>query len=140
TCYKFYVRAVCGAGDYSDWTLPYTFCTPPANDECADAVALTVNPTNICAVSTNGTVNAATASNDGADTCSGTEDDDVWYTFVATNTTHLISFNNITGSTTDLNHIIYSGSCGALVQASCNLSNSSTVTGLTVGETYTMRV
>ena len=140
TCYKFYVRSVCGTGDFSDWTLPYTFCTPPANDECADAVALTINPTNICTVSTNGTINSATASNDGAETCAGTEDDDVWYTFVATNTIHLISLNNITGSTTDLNHILYSGSCGSLTQVACSTANNSTATGLTIGTTYTLRV
>jgi hypothetical protein len=31
-CYQVYIRAICGVGDYSDWTGPYNFCTscPPA--------------------------------------------------------------------------------------------------------------
>ena len=33
TSYQFYIRAICGAGDTSDWVGPYTFSTAP--DYCA---------------------------------------------------------------------------------------------------------
>ena len=139
TAYKFYVRAICGTANNSGWAGPFTFNTPPVNDACSSAVMLTVNPTNICTVSTPGTITAATASAE-ANTCGGTDDDDVWYQFVATNTTHLISLNNIVGNT-DLFHVVYSGSaCGSLTQLLCSDPNTSTVTGLTIGQTYTIRV
>ena len=73
---------------------------PPGNDECADAVALTVNPDYGCGTVTNGTITSATDS--GVDNCGGTEDDDVWYSFVATDTSHRVSLINISGSTTDM--------------------------------------
>ena len=139
TSYKFYVRAICGVGNTSDWAGPFAFNTTPVNDACSGAIMLTVNPTNICTTSTPGTINAATASPE-ANTCGGTDDDDVWYQFVATNTTHLISLNNVVGNT-DLFHVVYSGSvCGSLTQLLCSDPNTSTVTGLTVGQTYTIRV
>ena len=28
SCYDYYVRTICGAGDTSDWVGPFTFCTP----------------------------------------------------------------------------------------------------------------
>ncbi len=140
TAYKFYVRSVCSEGNTSEWAGPFNFYTQPANDDCANAIALTVNTTNICTTSTFGTVAGATPSNDGSDVCAGTEDDDVWFTFVATDTTHLINLNNPANGSTDLNNILYSGTCGSLTQVSCNLNNNTTVTGLTIGETYTLRV
>lgn len=143
TGYKYKVRAVCDPGHESEWSNTINFTTlfePPVNDNCINAIALTINPTNICTASTPGTVNAATASPEPS-TCTGTEDDDVWYTFTATNTTHLINLNNVTGSTTDLVHVLYSGTgCGSLTQMYCSDPNNSTATGLTVGNTYFVRV
>ncbi|WP_417352451.1 choice-of-anchor L domain-containing protein [Flavobacterium alkalisoli] len=140
TPYRFYVRSICGTGNSSDWAGPFNFSTAPENDACADAIALTVNPTNICTSSTPGSINGATASAE-ANTCGGTDDDDVWFTFVATATTHLINLNNITNGTTDLFHVVYSGTdCGALTQLYCSDPNNSTANGLTVGQTYYVRV
>jgi hypothetical protein len=114
-----------------------TPATPPANDECSAAVMLTSNAT---CVSTAGTILAATASSQ-SNGCSGTADDDVWYSFVATTTTHYISITNVTGSTTDLYHSVYSGSCASPGTAIvCSDPNTSTLTGLTVGTTYYIRV
>jgi hypothetical protein len=70
-----------------------------------------------------------------------TEDDDVWFEFVATHTTHLISLQNVIGSSTDLNHAVYFGDiCGSITQVYCATANSSEATGLTVGDTYKIRV
>jgi hypothetical protein len=114
---------------------------PPANDECNNAETAPVNPDNLCGSTVSGTIQAATSSWQ-ANSCGGaSDDDDVWYEFTATNTTHTIDLLNVTGSTTDLYHSVFSGSCGALGAAIlCSDPNSSVLTGLTIGNTYYVRV
>jgi hypothetical protein len=110
----------------------------PANDECSGAISLTSNPT---CVTTGGSILGATASSQAIGGCSGTPDDDVWFSFVATATTHNISLTSVAGSTTDLYHNVYSGSCASPGTAiSCSDPNNSTVSGLTIGNTYYIRV
>lgn len=113
---------------------------PPVNDNCAGALSVTVNAPSLCTFQTAGTVASATASTGAPVVCTGTADDDVWFSFVATSTGVNISLNNVTGSTTDLVHQVLSGACGAQVQVSCSDPNTSTVTGLTIGQTYYIRV
>ncbi len=116
---------------------------PPANDECSGAVSLTVNPSNVCTTSTSGTILGATASAVDATACGGTEDDDVWFSFVATATSQYINLNNVAGSTTDLYHSLWTGAdCSSLtlVAGSCSDPNNSTPAGLTIGQTYYLRV
>jgi len=116
--------------------------TPPANDECSGAESLTVNPDDQCAVVASGTVAGATGSTVDAASCAGTEDDDVWYSFVASDALQTIRFNNIVGTSTGLSSSVWSGDCSALalVSGSCSAVNLRTVTGLTAGETYYVRV
>ncbi len=115
--------------------------TPPVNDNPCTATTASVNATFTCSTQTGGTLVGATSSTVGLGACFGTADDDVWYSFVANNSTQLISLNNVAGSTTDLYHSVYSGSCGAPGAALvCSDANNSTVTGLTVGNTYYVRV
>ena len=109
---------------------------PPANDDCANATQLTVNADLSCGVVTPGTVASATGTADA--TCTGTEDDDVWFKFTATATSHKIDLLNVTGSTTDLAHQVLSA-CGG-TNLLCSDPNSSTVSGLTVGAEYLLRV
>ncbi len=116
---------------------------PPANDNCSGAIALTVNPSIFCTATTAGTIASATDSGIIGSGCGGTDNDDVWYSFVATNTTHYVSLLNVAGSTTDLYHAVYSGAsgCGALGAAIiCSDPNNSTLTGLTIGQTYYVQV
>jgi len=115
---------------------------PPANDNCAGAFSVTVNSGAGCGSTTAGTVASATASPQDATACGGTENDDVWFSFVASSNTHTINLLNITGSTTDMYHSVWSGTCPALslVAGTCSDPNSSTVSGLTVGNTYYIRV
>ncbi len=121
-------------------------CTPivsPSNDDCSGATALTVNPDLSCGTTTAGTIAWATDSGVTGSGCSGTDDDDVWFSFVATNTTHHVDLINVSGSTTDLYHAVYDGSsgCGSLGAAiSCSDPDSSTLTGLTPGNTYYVQV
>ncbi|GAA4241244.1 GEVED domain-containing protein [Winogradskyella damuponensis] len=113
---------------------------PVANDDCAGAIALTVNADFDCAVTTTGTIQYATASGEDEATCFGTENDDVWFSFVATAESHKIDLLNVTGDPTDLYHSVWSGACGTLTNINCSDSDNSTLTGLTVGETYLLRV
>jgi len=113
----------------------------PGNDECATATALTVNADLNCGSFVSGTVASATASAD-AEACTGTYDDDVWYSFVAVGTEHVVQVNNIAGSTSDLVFQLAEGTCGSLIELGCyDTPNSGfTATGLTPTNTYYVRV
>ncbi|WP_456437899.1 T9SS sorting signal type C domain-containing protein [Psychroserpens sp.] len=116
---------------------------PPANDEPCTAAVLT--PGQTC-VGTPGYVEQAT--NTGINPCGGTPNDDVWYSFVATNTTHYIDLTNVIGNRTDMYHAVYGGfttipaDCSVTVgdNITCSDANSSTTTGLTIGQTYFIQV
>lgn len=114
----------------------------PANDDCANAQALVVNPNTTCTTSATGTTVNATASTAPAPTCGivGGANDDVWYSFVATSASHIITLSNITGTSTDLQIATYSGACGSLTEVQCSSPVVTTVGGLTVGNTYYVRV
>ena len=114
----------------------------PANDECSGAFLLSVNPTGACTTVTAGSVAAATPSSQATGGCFGTDDDDVWFSFVATGATHYVSLLNVSGSTTDMYHSVWDG-CGggsSLVPGTCSDGDSQTVGGLTPGNTYYVRV
>lgn len=132
-----------GLPDWTDFCLDVTLTTPPpppSNDSCANAIAMMPNPDNSCSMVTSGTNFFATESMTG---CIGTANDDVWFSFVATNAIHSVDLLNVVaigGSSTDMVHEVFSGTCGAFTSLSCNDPNSSTLTGLTVGDTYYIRV
>ncbi|MBP6556755.1 MAG: choice-of-anchor J domain-containing protein [Flavobacterium sp.] len=128
---------------YNSGVLTVTSPPAPANDECTGAVALTVNADFACTTVTSGTVLGSTASTVDDTACGGTEDDDVWYSFVATAATHRISLLNIAGSDADMYHSVWTGTdCGSLtlVAGSCSDGNTSNPTGLVSGQTYYVRV
>jgi hypothetical protein len=115
---------------------------PPANDNCLNAISAPVNPNYLCGIVTPGTTTSATLSTGvPAPTCSATgADDDVWFSFVATNAAQRISLLNIVGTSTALTSVVYGGTCAALTQISCNTTNLYNVTGFTVGSTYYIRI
>ncbi len=139
TQFKVYVRSFCNASDISLWSNPFIFATLITNDECTTAINVPVNTGVSCAQVVGGTIIGATPSTP-PNTCGGSDDDDVWFSFVATATTHTISLNNITGSTTDLFHVLYTGSCTGLTQIYCSDPNQSQANGLIVGQTYYIRI
>lgn len=110
------------------------------NDDCANATPLTPNAT---CVNVTGNVSGATASLP-ASTCFGTADDDVWYSFVATQSSHIVS---VTGSA-NLDPVVQLllGPCGSMTSLYCADNSFSggtetiTATGLTIGTTYYVRV
>lgn len=115
---------------------------PITNDECSGAIPLTVNSNQLCSSVTSGSVVGATASPQSSTACGGTENDDVWFSFVATSTDHTISLTNVAGSTTDMYHSVWTGTCPSLTlfPGSCSDPNTSNLTGLTPGTTYYVRV
>ena len=123
------------------FTISRTCTAPIANDNCAGAINVPVNPTRTCTSTVAGTILGASDSGVTASGCGGTDNDDVWYSFVATSTTHHIELLSVAGSTTDLYHAVYSGTCGSLGAAIlCSDPNTSVVTGLTPGNTYYLQI
>lgn len=138
TTYYFHIRTICTSSQ-SVWRT-VSFTTSPANDSCSGAVPLTVNANLLCTVKTSGTIRSATDSGE-PNGGTGAPDDDVWYKFVATGTTHRVEISNITGNVTDLVHEVLEGTCGGgLISLSISDPNISTINGLTVGNTYYVRV
>ena len=110
----------------------------PSNNTCGGATALTVNTT--CSA-TSGTTLGATQSSVG---CAGTADDDVFFSFVATNSVQTITVNP--SATMDAVVELYSGSCASLTSIQCQdvgFTDGNEVinaVGLTPGTTYYVRV
>ena len=139
--YSVFVRALCAGGGTSAWSPGVPFSTSITNDECSGAVPLTVNTDYECLDVTPGTFADATASNI-TTTCFGTPDDDVWFRFTALTTTHRVDLIDLAGSTTDLYHALWSGTCGdlTLVPNSCSDPQTSDPVGLVAGQTYFLQV
>ncbi|WP_026703868.1 T9SS type B sorting domain-containing protein [Flavobacterium soli] len=153
TSYTFYVRAVCSDTDTSTWTIqtPVTFITTPVNDLCINATPVTINPGQECVAE-----NTATGNTYGSnftdittvDPISGAgcnpTNQDVWYSFVATATSHTIVISNIVATpetaNVTLNHSVFSGPCDNMELLYCSSPLVSGASGLTIGETYYIRV
>lgn len=138
TVYYYRVRA--SNGCYSAY-LSNTVTTTLTNDDCSGATLLAVSPNSGCTTSTTATSAGATQSQAG---CTGNADDDVWFKFVATGTSHVVTVTPIT-----LNNAVFevfSGNCAGLSSTICvnNTTGASaettTLTGLTAGTTYYVRV
>lgn len=153
TSYTYYVRANCGGGLFSTWTVltPTTFITKPLNDECLTAAPVTVNSGQICQAgnTASGNTLGATASlpilvPPLTGTGCGQTNRDVWYSFVATAVSQTITISNIvptpTTATVNINYSVFSGTCSALTKLYCSTANSSNASGLTIGSTYYIRV
>lgn len=125
-----------GNSNDTQFNICVTHVVPPVNDNCSDAVTLTSNTT---CTTTAGTTANATQSQLG---CSGTADDDVWYTFTAVSTSHNITVTNTGGSTSIVTQV-FTGTCGSLTQfggaCSTNATGQSLV-GLTIGTQYFVRI
>jgi hypothetical protein len=119
----------------------YTYtsvASPPVNDQCSEAIPLiqgsSCNPIN-------GTVAYATESQIA---CSGTANNDVWYSFVANSTGASIT---VDGSTSfDAVYEVFTGNCANLTSLSCvdagveGENESGVLNNLNIGQTYYIRV
>ena len=143
--YAVYVQTDCGSSTTSAWFGPIFVITPSGNDECANAISLNVNPdlsyTNFSVASTAGaTLSPGNICNPAATI--NPNNDDVWFSFVATDAAHEIKFfspNLGSPYSLDMVTAVYSGTCAALTQIDCQDPEIFTVTGLTPGQTYYLR-
>ncbi|MBS4063530.1 MAG: hypothetical protein KGZ74_03175 [Chitinophagaceae bacterium] len=111
------------------------------NDNCSNPKTVTVNSGTSCTTTTTATTSGATQSLAG---CNGTADDDVWFSFVATNNYHTISATG-SGSPALANPVIeLFSACGGSSMVCSNSSGTATesftIYELTVGATYYYRV
>jgi PQQ-dependent dehydrogenase (s-GDH family) len=109
----------------------------PANDECTGASTLTSSTT---CTNVSGTLNYATISTGLPAGCQSAGNlYDIWYKFVATNTSHTLTLSGQGSSFTNPEIQLFSGTCAGLSSLTCGtttLTNSS----LTIGNTYYVRV
>lgn len=143
----------CSANTTSFTTSP----PPPANDECSGAITVTTQPNApTCSGTTSVNTTSATLSTNTSVCWSTSNNDDLWYRFVATNSSVIINASNYvvtSGAGTDLAFVIYNDSldCNNVNSAhelttACpviNMSSGSgtaTFSGLIVGNTYTLRL
>ncbi|MBL3546292.1 T9SS type A sorting domain-containing protein [Chryseobacterium sp. KMC2] len=146
TDYYLKVTAV-GAGGESVGCSVIKFRTAPAapaNDDCTDAVVLTVNPDMNCGSVASGYTLGASDSGLLTDPCYGDADDDVWFKFTATGTSHVVTLSNVVSIGSDFNdeayYQVFSGDCANLVSTVCGYGGMEILTGLTAGNTYYIRV
>src|SRR5260221_4397458 len=114
--------------------LPIFLFAQPGNDDCSNAILLTSSTScvNTAGTNTSATYNPSTF----VPGCGSTNKVDVWYRFVAQSSTHTIT---VSSAPSQVRLELFSGICGSLVSLSCG-NTSITATGLTVGNTYYIRV
>ncbi|WP_158629442.1 T9SS type A sorting domain-containing protein [Flavobacterium microcysteis] len=140
----YYIR-VFSIPQYISWSFTFDICIsiplpPPVNDECSNAITLAINPDTSCTLKSAGTIDEAKDSGEGSNML-GAPDDDIWYKFVATATSHTISILDIEGDPAYLIYELMQGICGGqLGSIYTTFRQSSKISGLTIGETYYIRV
>lgn len=140
-----YFIRVFSEGEAINYNTTFNICVammppPPINDNCQSAINLIVNPNASCVQTVSGTLSGATDSHEGNNGI-GIADDDVWYTFVATATSHKIKLLNVEGEQRDLVLEVLQGSCGGqLISVSASDQYADLISGLVVGSTYYIRV
>ncbi len=141
TSYTLYVQSNCG-GLTSSWVASTASTSPPTNNDCSNATSVTVNGTSTCTSTTTASSVGATQS---STACAGTgADDDVWFSFIATNTSHVLTVTP--GTMSDVVFQVYGGNCGGLSSLACidatagSSVETTTVNSLSIGVTYYIRI
>lgn len=141
TQYYVWIRSNCGGSNgMGAWNGPLSFTTLLSNDNCSSAITAPVNTGLTCTNTISGTTVGATQSMVG---CVGNADDDVWYKFVATSTSHTITVS--TGTIRDIVFQVLSN-CSASNSLACidntvgTSAETTTINSLTVGSTYYIRI
>lgn len=131
-----------------DYQVTTTACPVAlANDNCSGTNGTPVSLTPAAAGSgvcttTNGTTYGGTLSSQAV--CTGDADDDVWYKFVANNANHQVTVDGVVGFNAVVQ--VISGTCASPTSVQCiNASGdggveTASLTGLTVGSTYFIRI
>ncbi|WP_420574668.1 leucine-rich repeat domain-containing protein [Kordia sp.] len=115
-------------------------CGFPANDNCENAISVPMSDAT-CNNTISGTMNLATNSVEFSCFGEGTGLSDVWFSFVATETSHNIKFQNIVGPQNFLlRHAVIDAetyNCGNITETIyCTDNFEGQATGLTIGNTY----
>lgn len=114
----------------------------PTNDECSSSIA--INPGNSCdsTCTVNGSFEGATDSGILSDFSDADANDDVWYSFTAETTTEYLSIGFNGFNYTNVIAEILSGNCGSLsiISSIDTISSNIALTGLTIGNSYFIRV
>lgn len=126
-----------------------SFCTI-TNDECAGAETITLGNYNENCIGVNFNTSIATQSTNTSTFFGTSQDDDIWYKFVATSDKAIIRFTNVaafSGIAGNMAFGIYSGTtCAALTDlggATVVINNSAGevfYSGFTIGNTYYLRI
>jgi subtilisin-like proprotein convertase family protein len=141
--YYVFVHGFSGTGAFVLSLTCTPLCLPvPANEVCAAAQPLTVSTSSCVTASGDNHCAAAPSTNPSCFSSFATLPD-VWYSFVAgSNPIHKLKITY--GTATTLGYALYSGTCGALTQVSCNTNAGSgteiNLGSLTVGATYYVQV
>ena len=131
----------------SDKTFSIEVLNPPTNDECAGAIVLTPGIPGENCTSITGDNTRATGTSPAITSCSGSADDDVWYSFVATSTNHVLDVKG-GSSYTPVIQIFNGSNCpiDATNVINCNKASgtnktaSITYNNFLVGSTYYFRI
>lgn len=126
-----------GTGNEFDICVTDPVSTPPSNDECTNAVNLSVafNCSNVP-----GNMAGATPSSVAlGGSCAGPLVYDVWYKFTAVNANATVNLSSLGTNFSGARIEMFSGNCGALTSIFCGTSPLA-ATGLTAGNTYYIRV
>ena len=111
--------------------------TPPTNDECAGAILLTSNTS---CNNSQYTLRYATASAGIPVGCASAGlHFDTWFSFIAAGTTQTVAVSGLGSNITNPELQLFSGGCGSLTSLMCG-TTTLTATGLTIGNTYYVRV
>lgn len=131
---RFWGRHANTASNYEFDICLFAPVPPPPNDACINATAASVNRDAYCNLITSGTVLGATASSQASCFFGPSAVNDVWFSFVALNTTHNLTFRNVSGPAPTFS--IHSGTCTSMAILVCN----NVTNNLIVGNTYYVRV
>jgi len=124
--------------------------TAPVNNIPSGAILLMADEGSTCGANAISNVSNASTTDSGVtipvcgNYASSTNSGDIWYQFVAPNATMTLNFENVSGITS-MAAAYYSGTVGNLLEEGCNdvvngVSYPWEITGLTVGNTYYLRV
>jgi hypothetical protein len=149
---RFYLHTDNACGDNTTFRARNIFCgTPPpapANDNCANAIALTAGAVFADYALTTTSLGATSNVSDPLPSCGAfgfaTNGKDVWYSVVVPEAGTITIETQGNAGLADTAIEAYSGTCGALVSISCNddttgLFSTLSLTGLTAGETILIR-
>lgn len=125
----------------ADFTICVQEYPAPANDLCANAVALTVNQN--CVSTVAGLSGATLDGPASTPTCNPNPSQDIWYSFTATNATMTVTIFGAAGISNAFE--LYANSCGGTFMGCRNANGDSqgetlTFTTLTPGTVYFIRV